>query len=165
MCCKKPKIDLLAVKLNAVFEPFEQISLLSNSIANDENVKFFIDSSLVNADTYINVAEELDIHLYNMRDLADANSYDAAVIITDKELYMVKPHVFLRPATLVVGLTCTHGTTSAEILAAVSETCKTVCRSMKSIAVISTSLDNEEEIGGVSDRIAIRSSYPFFPCV
>jgi cobalt-precorrin 5A hydrolase len=82
-----------------------------------------------------------------MKYLADTNIYDAAVVVTDKDLYMVKPHVCLRPATLAVGLECRNGASSAEILAAISDACKKIGRSMKSLAVISTSAVYEDEIG------------------
>lgn len=158
----KPAIDLLSVKLNAVIEPFEQLSSLNVAIANGERVKFFIDSSLTRCDTYMSASEEMDIKLHDMNELANANAYDAAVVITDKELYMVKPHVFLRPTTLVIGLDCKHGATSADILAAVSETCKKVGRSMKSIAIISTCIANEEEIGILATSQQLEVPVRFF---
>lgn len=144
---KKPSVDLLSVKLNLAIEPFEQLKEMNTALLNSEKVSFFLDSSMDNSLTYISAAEELDVDLIDMKELADTENYDAAVVITDKELYMVKPYIFLRPTTLVVGLGCKPGTTSSEILAAITDACKKAGRSMKCIAVIASSAVKEDEIG------------------
>jgi cobalt-precorrin 5A hydrolase len=60
---------------------------------------------------------------------------------------MTKLHVYLRPATLAVGVGCRKGTTSAEIFAALHDACRKVGRSCKSIAVIGSTVAKQEEIG------------------
>lgn len=144
---QKPAVDLLSVKINAAIEPFDQLKGMNAAIVHGDKVAFFIDKSLANVESYIRAAEELDVELYDMKQLADTELYDAAVIITDKDLYMVNPHVFLRPATLAVGIGCRRGTTSGEIMSAIADACKRVGRSNKSIAVIGTTVVKEDEIG------------------
>lgn len=144
---QKPEIDLYSIKINAIIEPYEHISAVNAAISDCRKVTFFIDPALPDSAAYINAAEEMDIQLLDIKHLADTSLYDAAVVVTDKDLYMVKPHVFLRPLTLAVGLECRHGTPSTEILAAISEACKKIGRSRKSIATIISSSIYEEEIG------------------
>ena len=159
---KEPSVGLLSVKLNLAIEPFEQLKEMNAAIMNNDRVSFFLDSSLDNSITYFSAAEELDIELIDMKELANMDKYDAAVVITDKELYMVKPYVLLRPATLAIGLGCNQGTTSAEILAALTDSCKKVGRSMKSIAVIITSGVKEDEIGVLATAQQIEVPVRFF---
>lgn len=144
---QKPAIDILAVKINAAIEPFERLEFMNSVIENGEKVSFFIDSALANYETYIAAAEALDVQLIDMKQLSDTAAYDAAIIISDKELYMTKPHVFLRPATLVLGLTCPHNTRSPLILRAIADACRKLGRSMKSIAALASIASTEDEIG------------------
>lgn len=147
---EKPAIDILAVKLDAAIEPFDQLKQLNAAIVNGERVAFFVDQSLEKNDTYLSTVAEMEIELSDMKELSQADEYDAAVVITDKDLYMVKPHIFLRPATLAVGIECQHDTTSSEILNAIADVCKKIGRSMKSIAVIGLSTLKEDEIGALA---------------
>ena len=144
---QRPAIDLFAIKINANPEPFENIRSVNAAITDCRKVSFFIDPTLPDSAAYIDAAEEMDIYLLDVKHLADTSLYDTAVVVTDKDLYMVKPHVFLRPPTLAVGLECKRGTSSTDILAAISEACKKIGRSKKSIASIYSSSIYEEEIG------------------
>ncbi len=144
---QKPAVDLYSIEINAIIEPFEQIGAVNAAIENCKKVSFFLDSDLADREVYSCAAEKMDIHLLDMKHLADTNIYDAAVVVTDKELYMAKPHVFLRPATLAIGLECTAGISSTEFLTAISDACKKIGRSMKSIAILSASSIYEDEIG------------------
>ncbi|MDR3565051.1 MAG: cobalt-precorrin 5A hydrolase [Negativicutes bacterium] len=143
----KPAADILAIKLSLEIEPFEQLKSVNAAIANHEKVSFFIDKTLANHEHYFQQAEDMGVELLEMERLAQVDEYDAAVVITDKDLYMVKPHVFLRPGTLAIGLGCRKGTTSAEIYTALDDACRKIGRSKRSIAVIGTTVAKEEEIG------------------
>lgn len=143
----KPAADILAVKLDLVIEPFDQLKTVNAAIVNGDRVVFFIDRSLANYGSYIQRAAKMEIDLVDMTELAHTDKYDAAVVISDKELYMVKPHLYLRPATLAVGIGCRQGTSSAEIFTAIRDACRRIGRSPKSIAVIGTSTAKQEEIG------------------
>jgi cobalt-precorrin 5A hydrolase len=159
---QKPAVDLLAVKINAAIEPFENLRTMNAAIDNGDKVSFFIDSTLANYETYVVAAEECDVNLIDIKELADSHSYDAAVVITDKELYMVKPYVFLRPASLVIGIGCRQDTTSSEILGALADACKKAGRSMKSIAAIVSSSAKEDEIGVLATAQQIEVPVRFF---
>jgi cobalt-precorrin 5A hydrolase len=150
------------VKINATIEPFENLQAMNAAIDKGEKVRFFVDSTLANYETYLAAAEEIDVELIDMKELSDVASYDDAVVITDKELYMVKPHVFLRPASLVIGINCRTGTTSSEILGAIADACRKVGRSKKSIAAIASSVAKEEEIGVLATAQQIEVAVRFF---
>lgn len=143
----KPAVDILSVKINTAIEPFDELQRMNTAIETGEKVSFFIDETLASYGTYIAAAEAIDVNLIDMKQLANTMAYDAAVIISDKELYMTKPHIFLRPATLVIGLSCSQDTRSSVILKIITETCRKLGRSVKSIAAIATVASNEDEIG------------------
>lgn len=143
----KPAADILAVKLDLAIEPFDQLKVINAAIVNGDRVAFFIDRPLANHDHYIKRATEMGIPLTDMAELSHTDKYDAAVVISDKELYMVKPHVYLRPATLAIGIGCRRGTSSAEIFTAIADACKKIGRSVKSIAVIGSTVAKQDEIG------------------
>ncbi|EGO61962.1 cobalt-precorrin 5A hydrolase [Acetonema longum] len=144
---QKPAADILAVKLDTALEPFDQLKLINAAIVNGDRVGFFLDHSLPNPTYYMNTAEEIGVQFLPMQLLSQAEQYDMAVVVSDKDLYVVKPCLFLRPATLVVGLGCRRGTAGAEILNAVADACKKIGRSMKSIAMLATTVAKEDEIG------------------
>jgi len=143
----KPAADILAIKLGLEIEPFEDLKTVNAAIANNERVSFFVDESLATHERYVQMATDMGVALLGMDRLAQVDKYDAAAVITDKELYMVKPHVFLRPGTLAIGLGCRKGATSAEIYSALDGACRKIGRSKRSIAVIGTTVAKEEEIG------------------
>jgi Cobalamin biosynthesis protein CbiG len=143
----KPAPDLLAARIGFELEPFDQLKHINAAIAAGQRVAFFIDCSLPNQEYYAKQAAEQGIVLVTASDLVYADRYDAAVVITDKEMYMVKPHLFLRPATLSIGADCRPGVTSAAIFTAVAASCRKIGRSVKSVAVIATAASQEDEIG------------------
>ncbi len=143
----KPSPDVLAARLRLEIEPFDELKHVNAAIVAGQRVVFFIDYSLPNPKYYVDRAAEEGVMLVTSDDLVHAGRYDAAVVISDKELYMVKPHIFLRPATLAVGVGCRRGVTSAALFTAVADACRKIGRSVKSVAVIGTSILKEDEIG------------------
>lgn len=142
-----PAPDVLSVKLDLGIEPFEELKAINAAIVAGQRVPFFIDQQIANSSRYIQEADELGVELLDMKALRDADKYDAAVIITDKELYMPQLHLYLRPATLSIGIGCRRGTTSGEIWAAVNDACRRIGRSSKSIAIVGSSIVKQDEIG------------------
>ncbi len=143
----KPSPDVLAARMRLEIEPFNQLKNVNAAIVAGQKVVFFVDHSLPQHEYYIDRAAEEGVMLVTSADLVHADRYDAAVVISDKELYMVKPHIFLRPATLVVGIGCRRGVTSAALFTAVADACRKIGRSVKSVAAIGTSVVKEDEIG------------------
>lgn len=142
-----PAPDVVAVKLELTIDPFDEMKSVNAAIVNGKRVPFFIDRDLAHAEKYFDWAAEADIELSGLEALQKYDHYDAAVIISDKVLYIPHLHVYLRPATLSVGIGCRKGVSSSEILSAIQEACRKIGRSSKSIAVIGSSTVKQEEIG------------------
>jgi len=146
---QKPAADMLAVKLNLTIEPFVQLKAINAAIVNNDNVKFFIDKKLANQDLYYQEAAGQGIILKDLSQLP-SEQYDAAVIITDQIFSINTNHLYLRPSTLAVGIGCRRDTSSADILAAVTDACKQIGRSVNSIAIIGSSIIKKDEKGLLS---------------
>jgi cobalt-precorrin 5A hydrolase len=157
-----PAADVLAVKLDLVIEPFEQLKTINAAIVNGDRVAFFIDRSLANYTHFYLPAVEMGVRLFDMDELEITDEYDSAVVITDKELYMTKPHLYLRPATLAIGIGCRRGTTSAEILTAIESCCRKIGRSPKSIALMGTTLVKQDEVGLLAAAQQLEVPLKFF---
>ena len=142
-----PAPDVLSVKLDLGIEPFEELKAVNAAIVAGQRVPFFIDQQIAQAGRYMQEAAEMGVELLDMKELHHPDSYDAAVIITDKELYMQQLHLYLRPTTLSIGIGCRKGTTSGEIWAAIDDACRRIGRSSKSIAIVNSSIVKQEEIG------------------
>ena len=142
-----PAPDVVSVKLDLMIDPFDELKSVNAAIVAGKRVPFFIDRELTQAAKYVQGAAEMGVELFDMQNLHDTETYDAAVIITDKELYMPQLHVYLRPTTLAVGIGCRKGTISGEITAAIKDACHKIGRSSKSIAIVGSSVVKQEEIG------------------
>ncbi|MBP2627080.1 MAG: cobalamin [Firmicutes bacterium] len=157
---KKPAVDVLAVKLNRTIQPFAELKHMNACIANGEQVKFFIDKTLPNQELYSRAAEKLGVLLQDLDQLADL-VYDGAVLITDQVLTVHKPHLYLRPMALAVGIGCRRGTTSTEIRAAVTEACHTIGHSINSITVVGSTIVKQDEAGLLAfiQQLAVPSKF------
>ena len=142
-----PAPDVLSVKLELEIEPFDELKSINAAIVAGKRVPFFIDHQIAHVAKYIQEAAEMGVELVDMKELKNTDRYDAAVIITDKELFMPQMHVYLRPTTLAVGIGCRRDTTGSEVLAAIDDACRRVGRSRKSIAIVASSVVKQEEIG------------------
>lgn len=143
----KPAPDVLAARIGLEIEPFDQLKHVNAAIVAGKRVHFFLDKTLPEHQRFIKMAAEQGVVVVASDELAQTDKYDAAVVISDKEMYMVKPHVFLRPATLAVGIGCRRGVPSSALYTAITDACKKIGRSVKSVAVIATASVKEDEIG------------------
>ena len=157
---KKPAVDMLAVKLNLQIEPFSQLKHLNAAIVNGDRVSFFIDTSLPNQELYWQTAEKLGILLQDIKQI-HITTYDAAVCITDQYLSVPKLHLYLKPMALAVGIGCRRGTTSAEILGAVTDAWYQIGYRTDSITIIASTVVKQDEIGllAVIEQLAVRSHF------
>jgi cobalt-precorrin 5A hydrolase len=157
-----PAADVLAIKLNLAIEPFGSLKTINSAIVNGDRVLFFIDRALAGYEHYLRLAEKQGVILADISEISHVDKYDAAVMITDRELDLPKPHLYLRPGSLAIGLGCRRGTTSAEILAAIKQACQKVARSFKSVAVIGSTVVKEDEIGLLAAAQQIDVPIEFF---
>lgn len=142
-----PAADVLAVKLGLTIEPFENLKQINAAIVHGERVAFFVDSDLACYSTYCRQAEGLGVNLAAMSEAERTETYDYAVMITDKEFQLIKPHLYLRPRTLAVGIGCRRGVAASAILAVISKACLSVGRSPSSIALIGSTVVKSDEQG------------------
>ncbi|AIF51764.1 cobalt-precorrin 5A hydrolase [Pelosinus sp. UFO1] len=156
----KPAADMLAVKLNLTIEPFEQLKSINAAIVNGDNVLFFLDKAISHQDFYYQEAAKLGIELIDLSNIG-SNDFDAAVIISDRLLSLSISHLYLRPPTLAVGIGCRRNTTSEEILAAVTDACSRIGRSINSITTIGSSVIKQNEPGllSVIQQLAVPSIF------
>jgi len=157
---KKPAVDMLAVKLNRMIQPFAQLKHMNARIVNGEQVRFFIDKALPNQEFYLVAAEKLGIVLQDIDQIATVQ-YDAAVLITEQALVVHKPHLYVRQMPIAVGIGCRRGATSAEILAAVTQACHTIGYNIHSIAIIGSTVVKQDEVGllAVIAQLAVPSEF------
>jgi len=156
----KPAVDMLAVKLNRRIQPFAELKHMNARIVNGEQVSFFIDKIVPNQEFYANIAEKLGVLLQDMDQIATVQ-YDAAVLITEQVLFLDKPHLYLRATALSVGIGCRRGTTSADILAAVTDACLSIGSSVNHIAIIGSTVVKQDEVGllTVIHQLAVPSKF------
>ena len=143
----RPAADILAVKLNLVMEPFERMKTINAAIAAGDRVAFFIDPEVLERREYIAKATALGVTLLDINQLGRDDRYEAAVVITSRELVINKPHLYLRPACLAVGVGCRRGVMSAEILTAIRDACRQAGHSVKSVAVLGSTVVKKDEVG------------------
>lgn len=143
----KPAVDMLAVKLNLLLDPFDHLKEMNAALVQGDKVQFYIDSELPSSYEYIQQASAMGIKLLDMSLLKNSEHYDKAVVITDKELYLVKDFIYLRPQTLAVGVGCRRDTPGSDILSAIASACRQIGRSPKSVAALSSTIVKEQEIG------------------
>jgi len=142
----KPAADVLAVKLNRRIQPFAELKHMNARIVNGEQVRFFIDKTLPNQEFYTQTAEKLGVLLEDINQIATAQ-YDAAVLITDQLFLLHKPHLYLRSIGLAIGIGCRRGTSSADLLMAVTEACHIIGHNVSSIAIIGSTIVKQDEVG------------------
>ena len=157
-----PAPDVLAVKMDLAIDPFEDMKAVNAAIVAGKRVPFYVDREIADVKKYFNWAAEAGVELKGMEELSDSAAYDAAVIISDKALYMPQLHVYLRPPTLSVGIGCRKDATSLEILTAINGACHKLGRSPKSIAILGSSTAKQEEIGLLATSEQLEAPVEFY---
>ncbi|CUH94009.1 hypothetical protein P22_0071 [Propionispora sp. 2/2-37] len=147
---QKTAPDILAKKLGFTLEPFACLKTVNAALANGDRVAFFLDGELLEARRIGAAAQTMEIECIPITELARQEAedrYDAAVLLTDKNVNSLKPHIYLRPRTLAVGIGCRRGTPEGEIMKALQDSLISVRRSLHSIAVIGSSIVKADEAG------------------
>jgi cobalt-precorrin 5A hydrolase len=153
----KPAPDVLAVKLDLEIEPFSQLKHINAAVANGDNVVYFLDGLLYNQARFRKIAAAMQIKLHDLADLSVIADYDAAVLITNQVMTVAKPHLYLRPVPLAVGIGCRRGASSTAILAALHDACKKIGRSMDSVVTLGSTVVKQDEIGllAAAEQLAV----------
>lgn len=158
----QPAADVLAVKLGLKIEPFAHLKHINAAAANGEKVTFFLDQALPLSTVYHQQAKRLGIPLEEMNNAGLCRGDHAAVVITDQCLDLTRPHLFLRPPTLAVGIGCRRGATEAEITGAARTACASIGRSLSSVAVIGSTTLKQDEAGLLAAAQALEVPLKFY---
>ena len=143
---KKPAADVLAVKLHKEIQPFSNLKHINGAIVNGDRVLFFLDETLPNQEFYQQTAKKLGIELQNLTNIPSIE-YDAAVLISDQNVCLTKPHIYLRSMALALGIGCRRGTTKEEIMVAVTDACQQIGYTTNSIVIIGSTIIKQDEVG------------------
>jgi cobalt-precorrin 5A hydrolase len=137
--------DELARELYMKVEPLEALKPVNSLMAEGRKCLFFLDRELEGASfleqriSASGVAAESLQHMEN-------HDFDGAVLITEKKISCRKPHVYLRPRNLYVGIGCRRGTGEDLIEKALSEALAQIGACPGQIAALaSVSLKSDEE--------------------
>lgn len=136
--------DEAAAQLHLSIDPFVDLKSVNAALANGERVIYFLDMALPQAAQIKSFLVDTET-LLPVEKLTDTTIYDAAVIISRHKFSLVKPHVYLRPPGLAVGVGCRRGTAKEAIREAIEEACRSVGRDIKDISILaSVDVKNDE---------------------
>lgn len=143
----KIAVDMIAVTLGLMIEPFPQLKYINAEIVQGEIVLFFIDAAMRDANIYQEHLKAMDIEAELMNLPIGQALPHASVLITDQvQLKAMDRQVLLKPRKLSVGIGCRRGTSEAEIMQAITSACKMAGKSPQDIArIASTTLKQDEQ--------------------
>lgn len=95
-------------------EPVGALKPVNSLIAENKKVLWFIDPSAEGAPSISRRLQELGVTAQSLDDIKKYH-FDGAVIISEKNVQVPFPHVFLRPKNLFVGIGCRRGTSREDI--------------------------------------------------
>ena len=139
--------DTLAVKLELEIDGLDEAKKISSLLVNEGRVLYFLDESLPGAEEYRQKAKEYKVELLSMSDMSQLDGFDGAVVISDQQILLEVPTLYLRPPVLIAGIGCRRGTSAINILQALQETCRMSGRSLRSVHSLASVDLKEDEIG------------------
>lgn len=139
--------DLLASRLGFKVEPSEHIREINALLANGEHIGIFSDVDLASKGyPYGELAP--GVHLLPYHEYHEYVDFAGVIFISDRLLPQPhKPHLFLRPPTLSIGVGCRRDTTKESIIEMIDMAVSKTGKSMKSIKNICSVRIKEDEIG------------------
>lgn len=101
--------DDAARKLMMRIEPLSALKKVNSMIAEGKRFAWFVDPAVSGTDSIQKRLSEIgvDVSVWNELDFA---RFDACAIISERVLSLDRPHVYLRPRNLFVGIGCKRGT-------------------------------------------------------
>lgn len=154
--------DVLAGRLHLVLEPREAVKPVNAALAAGRKVAFFLDHTCPAAAWYQQRLAHWGVESATLT-TADAGEYEAAVLLTDRLLSLPRPHVFLRPRTIAVGVGCRRGTPAGHIIQAIELACRRAGRSTSSIAAVCSADVKRQETGIREAAEYFHAPARFFP--
>lgn len=137
--------DDLARELYMKAEPLEALKRVNSLIAEGKRCLFFLDQDRKDRLFLEERLKKCHVEALPVKTMESCR-FDAAVLITDAQETCRKPHVYLRPRNLYVGIGCRRGTPEELIERALSEALDRIGASPLQIAALaSVSLKSDEE--------------------
>lgn len=152
--------DVMAAECHLTIVPFQQLKSINTMLVEGKNISYFLDESLSSADIYADWLGRNGVSFRSLNEFpADA---DASIFITDKIVATDLVHLYLRPKTLVAGIGCRRGIEKASVLAALTEACAGIGRSIDSVGMIASVSIKADETGLLEAAAAIGAKTLFF---
>lgn len=153
--------DVLARRLDMRLEPRTAVKTVNAALAAGRRVVYFVDDRCSGADQLERYLTEQGLTVATLAALPHS-ACDAAVLCTDRVLALAKPHVFLRPRTIVVGVGCRRGMAAEGIIGMIKEACRLVGRSSQSVALLCSAELKRDEPGLLAAARHFHAAVRFF---
>lgn len=138
--------DEVAAQFNLKIHPFAALKQVNAAMANSERVVYFLADDFLPAQSIRKVLS-LTETVWPLEKLADLSQYDAAVIVSENDFAIAKPHVYLRPQGLAIGVGCRRGTTKETIMAAITSACNSIGKGLTDITILASVDVKQDEVG------------------
>lgn len=140
-CQGKLAIDLLAKRINASIEPFENLKLANAAIVNNRLLNIFTDYKI----TFI---QSDNIEIYPLSDLSTRNIQGGfPVVISNRQFSIDGNYLQLIPRNIIIGIGCRRGVTVSELGRAVDAAFNNLNIRKESIKKLATIDLKEDESG------------------
>lgn len=143
--------DDIARKFMMKVEPLRALKPVNSTIACGERHVWFLDMSLQGAEAIGRSLQKEGIDCISTEHIGEAE-FEACTIISDNTIDCPKPHVFLRPKNLYVGIGCKRGTSKKLIKDAFEAALEKIGGSVHQVAAIS-SVDLKSDEKGLLDFV------------
>ena len=135
--------DVLAREFNLDIEPWENLVQINSLLANGAEVGWFTEPNLVE----VLGSENKALKFQPLQKVL--MPYQGLVFVTNKLFQnTAKPHLFLRPKNLILGIGCRRGTAKEDIIRAINKTLAQAGVSIKSLAKLA-SVDIKSDEQGI----------------
>ena len=134
--------DAVAAKLNLKPTPRKNIEKLNSAVLAGREISYYVSPKLNNCNFYVKSLKKMGIAVKVER----PNNEELAVFVTDESLD-ADNILLLRPRRLIAGIGCRRGTTAEEILAALSDACGRIGRSLEFVDKIASTEVKAKEAG------------------
>lgn len=142
----KPSVEEIARTLGLFIEDFENAKMVNSAIVNGKRVAVAAENP--------QGFELPGMPLAELKNL-DPGAIEALIVITNKEISVKVPHVFLRPKNLIAGVGAKKGIKKENVLAAIDLAFRTGNLSIHSLKAISTPDFKAKENGIVAASIEL----------
>lgn len=133
-------VDLFGAKFGWQWDSPDQLTPVSASVVNEEHVAIVQETGEKNWWMHDTPMPQ-NLKLYETIEEAMAANPDAALIITHRLLdpsILISNHVIYRPKSIVIGMGCNRGTSTAEVENVIQETLLELGLSIKSVKALVT---------------------------